>query len=114
MRAMINMNQVLVLAFIDFFTAFGVVFGGAMLAGIGATFLFMPPSTMMLKTAANLKIWAIVAAIGGSIDPIRVIESNLTDGQLSPVAQQIGFIVCAFLGAHLGTELIRWLCKGAA
>ncbi|MBB3108270.1 hypothetical protein FHS18_000298 [Paenibacillus phyllosphaerae] len=107
-------NTVLAFAIIDFFTAFGLVFGGSILAGIGAVFVFMPPSTLMLKTATQLKIWAIVAAVGGSIDPIRVIESNFLDGHMSPVAQQIGYIVCAFLGAHIGTELIRWLCRGAA
>ncbi|MBW7459313.1 YtrH family sporulation protein, partial [Paenibacillus sepulcri] len=54
-----------------------------------------------------------VAAVGGSIDPLRVIESNFMEGHLSPVAQQIAFIMCGFLGAHLGTELIRWMCRGA-
>ena len=43
---------------------------------------------------------------------MRVIESNMIEGQLSPVAQQIGFIICAFLGAHMGTELVRGCAKG--
>jgi hypothetical protein len=97
----------------DFFIAFGVVIGGSMLAGVGAVFMLMPPATAMLDTALRLKIWAIVAAIGGSIDPVKVIESNITLGQLSPAAQQICFILFAFLGAHMGTELIRFVCKGA-
>ncbi|QYR20401.1 YtrH family sporulation protein [Paenibacillus sp. sptzw28] len=107
------MNSMLSKAALDFFIAFGVVFGGSMLAGIGSVFLFMPPAAIMVKTASQLKIWALVAAVGGSIDPMRVIESNIIEGHLSPVAQQIGFMICAFLGAHMGTELIRWLCKGA-
>lgn len=69
---------------LDFFIAFGVVLGGSMLAGIGSVFLLMPPTSMMVNTAANLKIWAIVAAVGGSIDPMRVIESNIMEGHLSP------------------------------
>ncbi|MFD0716468.1 YtrH family sporulation protein [Paenibacillus sp. GCM10027626] len=108
-----SLAHVLSVAILDFFIAFGVVFGGAMLAGIGSVFLFMPPATMMLNTASQLKIWALVAAVGGSIDPMRIIESNITQGHLSPVAVQIFYMVCAFLGAHLGTELIRWLCRGA-
>ncbi|GGD74156.1 YtrH family sporulation protein [Paenibacillus nasutitermitis] len=100
-------------AIIDFFIAFGVVFGGSMLAGIGSVFVLMPPAAIMLKTASQLKIWALVAAVGGSIDPIRVIESNFLEGHLSPVAQQIALIICSFLGAHMGTELIRWMCRGA-
>lgn len=100
-------------ALLDFFIAFGVVFGGSMLAGIGSVFVLAPPAYMMIDTASRLKIWALAAAVGGTIDPMRVIESNMIEGQLSPVAQQIGFIICAFLGAHMGTELVKWLCKGA-
>jgi len=108
------MSYFLSKAGMDFFIAFGVVLGGSILAGIGAVFLLQPPATVMMDIAARLKIWAIVAAIGGSIDPVRVIESNFTRGDLSPVAQQICFILFAFLGAHMGTELIRLVSKGAA
>lgn len=107
------MNYFLFKAGLDFFIALGVVVGGSTLAGIGSVFMLMPPATTMIETAARLKIWAIVAAIGGSIDPIRVIESNINAGHLSPVAQQVFIIIIAFLGAHLGTELIRLICKGA-
>jgi hypothetical protein len=101
-------------AILDFFIAFGVVFGGSMLAGIGSVLILLPPATIMLQAASQLKIWALVAAVGGSIDPLRVIESNFLQGHLSPVAAQIALMLCAFLGAHVGTELIRWLCRGAA
>ncbi|MFC5704307.1 YtrH family sporulation protein [Cohnella faecalis] len=95
----------------SFFIAFGVVMGGALLAGAGAVFLWTPPKIEMLKVAGNLKIWALVAAVGGTIDPMRVIESNVLQGHLSLAAQQIIFILFAFLGAHMGTELIQWMCK---
>ena len=108
------MNYFLTKAGLDFFIAFGVVIGGSMLAGIGSVFLLMPPSSMMVSTAANLKIWAIVAAVGGSIDPMRVIESNIMEGHLSPAVLQIGYIAAAFLGAHMGTEMVKLICKGAA
>lgn len=108
------MSYFLSKAGLDFFVAFGVVVGGSMLAGLGSVFMLLPPATTMIDTAARLKIWAIVAAIGGSIDPVRVIESNIAQGQLSPAAQQICFIIIAFLGAHLGTELVRLICKGTA
>jgi hypothetical protein len=107
------MSYFLSKAGLDFFVAFGIVIGGSMLAGIGSVFMLLPPAATMADTAARLKIWAIVAAIGGSIDPVRVIESNIAGGHLSPAAQQICFIVIAFLGAHLGTELVRLVCKGA-
>ena len=107
------MNLFLTKAGLDFFIAFGVVIGGAVLAGVGSVFLLLPPATVMVDTAARLKIWAIVAAIGGSIDPVRVIESNITAGQLSPAVQQICFILFAFLGAHVATELVKLICRGA-
>ena len=107
------MSYYLSKAGLDFFIAFGVVIGGSTLAGIGSVFMLLPPATTMLDTAARLKIWAIVAAVGGSIDPVRVIESNINQGYLTPAAMQISFIIIAFLGAHLGTELVRLICKGA-
>jgi hypothetical protein len=93
----------------SFFIAFGVVIGGTLLAGVGSVFLMTPPKEKMIQVASNLKIWALVAAVGGTIDPIRVIESHLLDGYLSPAVQQIGYILFAFLGAHMGTELIQWM-----
>lgn len=107
------MNIFLSKAGLDFFVAFGVVLGGSLIAGVGAVFMLMPPATVMIDTATRLKIWAIIAAIGGSIDPVRVIESNISAGQLSPAVQQICFIFFAFLGAHTATELMKLLCKGA-
>ncbi|WP_373229463.1 YtrH family sporulation protein [Cohnella sp.] len=93
----------------SFFIAFGVVLGGTLLAGIGSVFLMTPPKEKMIQVASNLKIWALVAAVGGTIDPIRVIESHLSAGYFSPAVQQIGYILFAFLGAHMGTELIQWM-----
>lgn len=107
------MNEFLSKAALDFLIAFGIVMGGSLIASIGSTFMLLPPATIMLETASRLKIWAIVAAIGGSVDPVRVIESNITAGQLSPAIQQICFIVFAFLGAHLASELIKMMCRGA-
>lgn len=98
-------------AVLDFFIAFGVVIGGSLLASIGAVFVSYPAASTMLDTAMRLKIWAIVVAIGGTIDPVRVIEANVTQGQLSTAVQQILLIASAFLGAHLGTELIRWIIQ---
>lgn len=94
-----------------FFIAFGVVMGGALLAGLGSVFLWAPPKVKMLQVAGHLKIWALVAAVGGTIDPMRVIEYHVVEGQLSPAIQQIGIILFAFLGAHMGTELVQWMCR---
>lgn len=96
------------------FVAFGVVLGGAMLGGIWAILTLQPPSLTMRDIAERLKVWALVVAVGGTIDPIRVIESNFLEGHMSPAIKQILFILSAFIGAHLGTELIKWISKGGA
>nr|WP_157336905.1 YtrH family sporulation protein [Paenibacillus lutrae] len=96
----------------NFCVAFGVVMGGSMLAGIGSVLSLQPPTYKMQLIAENIKIWAMVAAIGGTIDPIRMIQDNFQDGQLSPAIKQILLIICAYIGAHSGTSLIQLICKG--
>ena len=98
-------------ATLDFFIAFGVVIGGSLLASVGSVLVSWPAAPTMLEIADRLKIWAIVVAIGGTIDPVRVIEANVLDGHLSPAVQQILYIVFAFLGAHMANELIRWIVR---
>lgn len=98
-------------AILDFFIAFGIVLGGAMVGGVGAVLSLQPPTQTMLEVAGRIKIWALAAAIGGTIDPMRVIESNMLDGNLSPVIKQILYLGFAFLGAHMGSELVKWVCS---
>ncbi|WP_199615757.1 YtrH family sporulation protein [Paenibacillus alkalitolerans] len=96
----------------DFFVAFGVVFGASMLAGVSSIITMQPPSSTMRLLAENVKIWAVVVAVGGTIDPLRVIDWNINEGHLSPAFKQILLIFCAFAGAHSGTELVKWICRG--
>jgi hypothetical protein len=97
---------------LDFLVAFGIVLGACVLAGISAVLTLQPPTLTMRTIADNIKIWAVVAAIGGTIDPFRVIESNILEGRLSPVVEQILYILSAFFGAHAGARLIQWICDG--
>lgn len=91
--------------------AFGVVLGASMLAGISAVLTLQPPTNTMRSISENMKIWAVVAAVGGTIDPIRAIESNILIGEINPVIKQILLIISAFLGAYSGTKLIEWICS---
>jgi hypothetical protein len=93
--------------------AFGVVLGASMLAGISAVLTLQPPTMTMRSISENMKIWAVVAAIGGTIDPIRAIESNIMFGQINPAIKQILLIASAFLGAYTGTKLVQWICTGS-
>ena len=96
----------------NFLVAFGVVLGGSLLGGIGAVLTLQAPAVVMEHWAEKIKIWALVVAVGGTIDPLRVIESNFLEGHLSPAIKQILFIISAFLGAHTGTSLVMWICRG--
>lgn len=51
-------------AILDFFIAFGIVLGGAMVGGIGAVVSLQPPTQTMLDVADRIKIWALAAAVG--------------------------------------------------
>ncbi|CAH0117753.1 MULTISPECIES: YtrH family sporulation protein [unclassified Paenibacillus] len=105
------MSQFITRALLDYFIAFGIVIGGAMLGGIAAVLTLQSPALTMVAVSKQLKIWALAAAVGGTIDPMRVIESNFLDGNLSPAIKQILYILFAFLGAHMGTELVAWICR---
>jgi hypothetical protein len=96
---------------LDFFVAFGMVVGGSILGGISALFFNQPPLATMERLAEQLKIWALVAAVGGTFDVLRVIETGFLGGQLSPVAKQLLYLLSAFIGAQLGTVIIAWLAK---
>lgn len=96
---------------LHFSISFGVVLGASMLSGISAVITLQPPALTMRSISENIKIWAVVAAIGGTIDPIRAIESNFLDGQLHSAIKQILLIASAFLGAYSGTRLIAWICE---
>jgi hypothetical protein len=96
---------------LDFFIAFGIVLGGSLLGGISAVIFLEPPSIIMERIAGNIKIWAMVAAVGGTIDPLRFIETNVLEGYLSPAVKQILYFISAFIGAHIGFLLVQLICK---
>ncbi|SFI82767.1 YtrH family sporulation protein [Thermoflavimicrobium dichotomicum] len=97
---------------LDFFIALGVVLGGVALGGLGAFLTNDYPTERMLRLAEQLKIWAMVAALGGTFDTIRAIEVNVLGGQLGQAGQQLAFIVSSFIGAHIGVLFIRWFFQG--
>jgi hypothetical protein len=96
----------------NFLVAFGVVLGGSLLGGVGAVLSLQAPAVVMQLLAERIKIWALVVAIGGTIDPLRELESNVLEGHLSPVILQVLSILFAFLGAHMATSLVMWICRG--
>jgi hypothetical protein len=102
------MKQFLGTIILDFFVAFGVVVGGSLLGGLGAFVIGQPPMHMMKDLAVKLKIWAVVAAIGGTVDTLSVIERGFFEGAHGEIFKQIIFIFSALLGAYTGSFLVKW------
>lgn len=98
--------------FITFSVAFGVMLGGCLLGGLGAFLFGQPPMDRIENLASKLKIWALVAAIGGTFDAIAAIERGFLGGSPGDIVKQLLFIFSAFLGAHSGTKMIHWFIGG--
>ncbi|WP_100399864.1 YtrH family sporulation protein [Bacillus sp. FJAT-44742] len=96
---------------IDFFVAFGVIIGGAIIGGIGAFLIGKPPLSTIHDLAASLKIWALVAAIGGTFDAITSLERGLFYGTHDDMYRTIFMILAALGGANTGTVLIQWITQ---
>ncbi len=102
-------RELLATLIIDFFVAFGVIIGGAIIGGIGAFLVGKPPLAMMNELASSLKIWAIAAAIGGTFDAFTSIERGLFSGAHDGIYRTGFMIFVALCGAHSGTMLIQWI-----
>ncbi|BAB06889.1 YtrH family sporulation protein [Halalkalibacterium halodurans] len=94
---------------IDFFVAFGVLIGGTLIGGMGAYLIGKPPLQVMHDLAGSLKIWAIVAAIGGSFDAITSLERGLFTGAHDDIFKTLFMVFFALCGAHSGTLLVQWI-----
>ena len=62
------------LLIISYFIAFGVILGGSLIGGFGAFLIGKPTLTYINQFAQNLRIWALVAAIGGTFDTFIVLK----------------------------------------
>jgi hypothetical protein len=96
---------------IDFFVSMGMVIGGALLGGIAAAATHHPPMKMMVNLADQLKIWALVSALGGTMDTLRVIEAGVLDLKLGPMLKQFSYLSAAFVGCQVGFLIIRWFAE---
>jgi hypothetical protein len=62
----------------------------------------------MTSIAERLKLWAAVAALGGTFYTLQALESGLTEGPRG-LLRQVAYIVAAFAGAQFGLSLIYQL-----
>ncbi len=89
-----------------FFTAMGVLLGATLVGSLAAVIVREPPLGTMLRLAREMKIWAVVAAIGGTFSTIEILESGILKGEIIAVLKQIFFIVSAMAGTHLGYLIV--------
>jgi hypothetical protein len=98
-------------AIMHFFIAFGVLIGGTMIGGIGAFLVNKPPLSIMIELAARLKVWAVVSAMGGSMDALENLERGFLGGTPTEVVKQLLLIVAAMTGAHTAGVILHWLTQ---
>ncbi|MEC2077690.1 YtrH family sporulation protein [Metabacillus fastidiosus] len=95
----------------SYFIALGVILGGALIGAFGAFLTGEPPLSKMFQFADRLKIWALVAAIGGTFDAFYSFERGILDGQTKDIVKQVLLIISAMGGAHTGWMFINWLTQ---
>lgn len=95
-----------------FFIALGVVLGGSFIGSVGGILINQPPLKVMVDIADDLKLYAIISAIGGTFTNLRLLEGVLFKGDLLIIIQQFFILLSAFIGAQLGYWIIIVFCGG--
>ncbi|MEW9051728.1 MAG: YtrH family sporulation protein [Neobacillus sp.] len=95
----------------SYFIALGVILGGALIGGIAAFLTGQPPLTAVYRLSTDLRIWAIVAAIGGTFDAVYSFERGLFNAETRDIFKQLLIILSALGGAQTGALLINWLTQ---
>lgn len=94
---------------LDLFVSMGLVVGGSVCGGLAALITHHNPGSTMLALADQLKIWALVAALGGSMDMLREIHEGIFSINFHPIARQFVYLTAAFVGCQIGYMIIVWL-----
>lgn len=95
----------------SYFIALGVLLGGALIGGFAAFLTGKPPLTEIFRISSSIRIWAIVAAIGGTFDTVYSFERGLFQGETKDIFKQFLLILSALGGAQTGALLITWLTQ---
>lgn len=69
------------------------IVGGTFIGSVSAALFGQGALRTMSELSKDLKIWAAVAAIGGTFDSLQAPETGLLAGQMRLVLKQLGFMV---------------------
>ncbi len=95
----------------SYLIALGVILGGSLIGGLAAFLTGSPPLTAVYRLSNSIRIWAIVAAIGGTFDTVYSFERGFLDGETKDLFKQFLLILTAMGGAQTGAALINWLTQ---
>lgn len=95
----------------SYFIALGVLLGGSLIGGLAAFLTGQPLLTTVSRLSSLLRIWAIVAAIGGTFDAVYTFERGIFNGETKDIVKQLLLIVSALGGAQTGDLIIKWLTQ---
>ncbi|MBP3038789.1 YtrH family sporulation protein [Bacillaceae bacterium Marseille-Q3522] len=95
----------------SYFIALGVLIGGSIIGGLSAFLTGKPPLTEIFRLSNMIRIWAIVAAIGGTFDAVYNFEKGIFNGDTKDLLKQCLLILAALGGAQTGALLINWLTQ---
>ncbi|AGX05810.1 MULTISPECIES: YtrH family sporulation protein [Bacillaceae] len=95
----------------SYFIALGVLIGGSIIGGLAAFLTGKPPLTEVFRLSNMIRIWAIVAAIGGTFDAVYSFERGLFQGETKDIFKQFMLILSALGGAQTGALIISWLTQ---
>jgi len=93
----------------SFFIALGVILGGALFGSAAAVLCNEKPIKMMLVFSEQLKLWAIIVALGGTFSSFEVLDLGILKGEFKAVVKQMLYIISAFAGAHIGYVILHSL-----
>jgi hypothetical protein len=95
----------------SYFIALGVLLGGALIGGLASFLTGQPPLTAVSRLSSGLRIWAIVAAIGGTFDAVYSFERGILNAETKDLVKQILLILSALGGAQTGALIINWFTQ---
>ncbi|MBM7714821.1 YtrH family sporulation protein [Siminovitchia sp. FSL H7-0308] len=97
--------------FYCYFVALGVLLGGSLIGGLAAFITGEPLLTEIANTAVKVRIWAIIAAIGGTFDTVYSFEKGFLEGGTRDLFKQFLWILSAMGGAKTASLIISWLTQ---